>query len=94
MLDFRVIRDRFYCWAFHTYYEFAYRDVQDHNLRFALAIVASSRRVSDERIAAWWGKIKDVQREQAKIPGGQRISKGRAKPGGDKPELVLVGEDE
>jgi hypothetical protein len=77
-LTFRRIEDKFRVWCFHTYYDRAFADVNDCTLRFALAIVASSRYVSEKAIMHWLARIKNVQKEQAVIYAHRTKGRPRA----------------
>lgn len=53
-------RDAFRLWAFHSYYQ-VYREEKNLSLRFVMALVASSRPVSDEMIEAWRASKKELR---------------------------------
>ena len=63
------IEDEFRLWAFNVYYTYSFKSEQDNTLRFAKALISSSKRTyNKEKMIYWW-----ENRKKYKVGHGRKI---------------------
>ena len=75
MSDQLKILEKFRLWAFHQYYDHAYRHVEDLTIRFVYALAASTSPIPRGALPKWeksLAAIKAEQKRMKKEPGVKR----------------------
>ncbi len=66
----REIESRFRLWSFRLYYDKCYATEQDHTLRFAKALIASSRPIRDRALVYDWFEQQQAKRQRRRSEHG------------------------
>jgi len=65
--DAEKLVDKFRLWAFHQYYDHAYRHVEDLTIRFVYAIAASSRPIPPQALPKWRAQMVVIKADQKRM---------------------------